>query len=93
MDLRVVQQEGQQEQLQQGLSGSQQQQADQTDVSPAATASTPAVLGLEAVCVDGSAVAAVPPWLPACELRLKLGAVIAAEMRQAVKQEAGFRSA
>jgi hypothetical protein len=32
-----------------------------------------------------------PSWLPACELRLKLGAVIAAEMRQAVKQEAGFR--
>lgn len=35
--------------------------------------------------------AAAPPWLSVCELRLRLGAVVAAEMRQAVKQETGFR--
>lgn len=35
--------------------------------------------------------ASIPPWLAACEVRLKIGAVVAAEMRAAVKAEAGFR--
>lgn len=44
----------------------------------------------QSMCADtGSSKS--PAWLPLCEARLKLGALIAAEMRQAVKQETGFR--
>jgi hypothetical protein len=32
-----------------------------------------------------------PPWAAECEMRLRLGALIAAEMRRAVQQETGYR--
>jgi len=44
----------------------------------------------QSVCADAGS-SKSPAWLPLCEARLKLGALIAAEMRQAVKQETGFR--
>jgi hypothetical protein len=77
MDLRVVQQQQQQAQQDQQLEARQLEARQHMQGHPAALPSA----------------SDTPAWLPACELRLKLGAVIAAEMRQAVKQEAGFRCA
>lgn len=88
MDLRVVRQQEQaqqQEQKQeQGQGCEQHQQA--AAVGPDQAGGQQGLSGVAGADEEGS-----PSWLPACELRLKLGAVVAAEMRQAVKAEAGFR--
>lgn len=106
MDLRAVQQQAGDTHAGVCAQGQQPQQPDQhlqpasshpldTEAPPAAAAPGGAPAGDggvgEPTAHHAPDAAAAPPWLRVCELRLRLGAVVAAEMRQAVKQETGFR--
>lgn len=92
MDLRVVQ-EGHQQQ-QQG----HQEQEPHVSAAAAAAGGHASTSMIELDVFDAlpgrdapTDAEEAPAWLAACELRLNLGAVVASEMRQAVKQETGFR--